>query len=750
MSRADLSNRPRVLLTGATGYVGGRLLRALEGAGHPVRCLTRRPDALAGRLASTTTVERGDVLDRDSLLAALDGIHVAFYLVHAMSSSESFEEADRAGAVNFAAAAREAGVGRIVYLGGLGNDRRLSAHLRSRQEVGRILRESGAATIELRASIVIGSGSASFEIVRALVDRLPVMPIPRWVETQAQPIGIEDVIGYLLGSMDLPMDGSRIIEIGGPEPVSYADIMREYAHQTGLRRRLVRFPLLNTRASGICVGLITPVYADIGRAMANSLRHETVVSDASAAAFGICPRGMREAIERALKNEDHEFAQTRWSDALPARKPRNWGGVAFGRRSVVSRRLSVAGTPAEAFGPIQRVGGEAGWYYANAFWRLRGRVDAVVGGVGLRRGRRHPVLTAPGETLDFWRVEAFEVERLLRLAAEMKIPGRLWLQFEVQPSIGGATICQTVIFDPAGVVGLAYWYGLYAVHTVIFAGMLRAIGKRIDAIRQTATVGGEPSPPSPWPGVAMTTGAPGPAPGRARKQQTLELFEGLPQHYDAAGAALSFGQDPRWRRRMVARVRAGAQDRVLDVATGTGIVAEALVRRYGCKVVGLDQSPAMLAQATERLSASPGLAAHVELVRGEAESLPFADGEFDHLTFTYLLRYVEDPAATLRELARVVKPGGRVASLEFNVPSKAVARSLWHGYTRLGLPVLGRLISRDWYEVGRFLEPSISDLDRRLPPARQLELWRAAGIASVQAEEMSFGGGVVIWGTRGA
>ena len=235
----------------------------------------------------------------------------------------------------------------------------------------------------------------------------------------------------------------------------------------------------------------------------------------------------------------------------------------------------------------------------------------------------------------------------------------------------------------------------------------------------------------------------------ARKEQALKLFAGLPRRYDAAGAALSFGQDPRWRRAMVARVGAGPRDRVLDVATGTGLVAAALVRRYGCAVVGLDQSPEMLARAEGRLRANPQLAAGIELVRGEAESLPFADRDFDHLTFTYLLRYLDDPGATMRELARVVKPGGRIASLEFMLPPNPVARSLWRLYTRVGLPTLGRLISRDWHEVGRFLGPSITDLYQRLPLERQLELWRAAGIDSVEAKVMSLGGGVVIWGTRG-
>jgi demethylmenaquinone methyltransferase / 2-methoxy-6-polyprenyl-1,4-benzoquinol methylase len=235
---------------------------------------------------------------------------------------------------------------------------------------------------------------------------------------------------------------------------------------------------------------------------------------------------------------------------------------------------------------------------------------------------------------------------------------------------------------------------------------------------------------------------------RPSKQETLGLFAGLPRRYDLAGALLSFGQDPRWRRAMVAEVHAAREDRVLDVATGTGMVAAALVRRYGCQVVGLDQSREMLAGAQAKLDAEPELASRIELVSGEAESLPFADGEFDHLTFTYLLRYVEDPGATLRELTRVVKPGGRVASLEFMLPPNAIARSLWWIYTRGAMPVLGRLASRDWYVVGRFLGPSITDLYRRLPLDRQLELWRAAGVEDARARVMSLGGGVVIWGTR--
>jgi demethylmenaquinone methyltransferase / 2-methoxy-6-polyprenyl-1,4-benzoquinol methylase len=233
-----------------------------------------------------------------------------------------------------------------------------------------------------------------------------------------------------------------------------------------------------------------------------------------------------------------------------------------------------------------------------------------------------------------------------------------------------------------------------------------------------------------------------------RKREALELFEGLPRHYDRLASLFSFGQDPRWRRAMVEFVVAAPTDRILDVATGTGLVARELVSRYGCRVVGMDQSAEMLAGARQRLTETPALAGRIDLVEGQAESLPFADAEFDHLTFTYLLRYVEDPATTLKELARVVRPGGRIACLEFAVPGQPW-RGPWWLYTRVGLPVLGRLVSRDWYEVGRFLGPSIDGFYRRYPLERQLELWGAAGMHGVHAKRMSLGGGVVIRGTRG-
>src|SRR5271166_2669846 len=323
-------HRSLVLVTGASGYIGGRLLKALEQTGWPVRCLARRPDFLRPRVATTTEVIKADCLDRGSLACAMTGVHTAYYLVHSMGSPGQFEQEDRQAAQNFADVARESGIRRIIYLGGLGDqDQLLSAHLRSRHEVADILRSSGIPLIEFRASIVIGSGSLSFEMIRALVQRLPVMICPKWVSVKAQPIAVEDVIAYLLHVLELPAGTSAIYEIGGADQVSYGDIMREYARQCGLHRWMISVPVLTPRLSSLWLGLVTPVYARVGRKLVDSLRNPTLVTNPSAlSVFPIQPRGLKDAISRALVNEDHEFAQTRWSDAFSsAGSAAQWGGA---------------------------------------------------------------------------------------------------------------------------------------------------------------------------------------------------------------------------------------------------------------------------------------------------------------------------------------------------------------------------------------------------------------------------------------
>ena len=469
-----------LLVTGASGYVGGRLVRTLAERGERVRCLARRPQDLEPRVPAGVQVVGGDVLDPASLAAALGGVDTAFYLVHAMGSRRDFEDEDRRGAANFARAAREAGVRRLVYLGGLGTGTDLSPHLASRQEVGRMLRESGVPTIELRASVILGSGSLSYEMIRALVERLPVLVTPRWVGQLTQPIGIEDVIDYLAAAPDAPVTESEVVEIGGPDQMSYLDIMREHAAQRGLRRLVIRVPVLTPWLSSLWLGLVTPVYARVGRKLIDSLRNETVVTSRRAAELfpAIRPRGMREALERARVNEDGEFAETRWTDARSSLGAApSWGGTPSGSRLVDSRAVSVPATARAAFDAVARIGGDVGWYYADWLWRLRGALDLVVGGAGMRRSRRDPDVLFPGDPLDFWRVEAVERDRLLRLRAEMKVPGRAWLQFEVSADGDGSVIRQTALFEPRGLAGLAYWYVLYPIHTLIFSGMLRGIAR---------------------------------------------------------------------------------------------------------------------------------------------------------------------------------------------------------------------------------------------------------------------------------
>jgi uncharacterized protein YbjT (DUF2867 family) len=474
-----------VLVAGATGYVGGRIVAALECAGVQVRCLARRPEALRDRVAASTEVVKGDCLDPATLPAALASVETAYYLVHSMGSGKDFAAKDEAAAGNFGEAAWAAGVRRIVYVGGLGAGAQLSEHLRSRQQTGDGLRSAGVPVVELRASIVIGSGSLSYEMVRALVERLPVMICPRWVQVRTQPIAIDDLVAYALAARELPEGAEGVYEVGGPDAVSYREIMLEYARQRGLRRQLIPVPFLTPRLSSLWLGLVTPLYARVGRTLIESLRTPTVVtSDRARTAFpDVRPRPLREAIARALSREDAELAATRWSDAVSsAALARPWGGARYGTRLVDTRARVVNAPPHRAFAPVRRLGGRAGWYWGNALWRLRGALDAAAGGAGMRRGRRHPHLLRVGDALDFWRVEGYEEDRLLRLEAEMRLPGRAWLQFEVSP-VGAdrSEIRQTAIFDPAGLTGLAYWYALYPVHSLIFGGMLRALATRAEA-----------------------------------------------------------------------------------------------------------------------------------------------------------------------------------------------------------------------------------------------------------------------------
>lgn len=470
-----------ILLTGATGYVGGVLLPELEREGYRVRCLARRPGKLAGKTGPLTEVMTGDATDPDDLARACAGIDTAYWLVHSMESGVDFERADRLAAERFAAAAKAAGVKRLIYLGGLGaDDDRLSAHLRSRHEVGAILRASGLDVIEFRASIIVGAGSFSFDLVRTLVERLPVMICPAWLATPTQPIAITDVVAYLAAAVGLPPGPPRIFEIGGPDRVSYGAIMREYARQRRLRRLMIPVPVLTPRLSSLWLKLVTPKYSKVGRKLIDGLKNPTVVtSDAADREFTIRPRNLATAVREAAEQEDAAFAGKRWADVADLEDlPHRYGGVHEGTRLVDHRHTVVAVPPEPAFAAIERIGGTNGWYAADWLWTLRGWLDQLIGGPGMARGRRDPERLETGDTLDCWRVEICEPPRRLRLAAEMKLPGRGWLEFEVVPRDGDVTIHQTAVFDPRGLGGLAYWYAIWPLHELVFRRMLAGIARR--------------------------------------------------------------------------------------------------------------------------------------------------------------------------------------------------------------------------------------------------------------------------------
>ena len=487
-----------VLVTGATGYVGGRLVPRLLEAGRRVRVLARDPSRLAGRpWVEAVEVVRGDVLDPSTLPAALNGVEVAYYLVHSMGEQAAFAARDREAARAFGLAARDAGVERIVYLGGLGAaETGLSDHLRSRQETGDALRSGGVPVTEFRAAVIVGSGSISFEMIRWLVERLPVMICPRWVFQRIQPVAITDVLSYLVAAPDVPESADRIVEIGGSDVLTYRDMMLGYAARRGLRRHLVPVPVLTPRLSSHWVRWMTPVPAAIARPLVEGLRNEVIVRDDSALHLfpAIHPLSYAEALDQALERLERGEVETAWSDALSNSPP----GVPTVTLSTVEgmiierRTVQVDLFPEPLFRAFTGLGGERGWLYMNWAWEIRGVLDQLVGGPGFRRGRRDPDNLRPGDALDFWRVEAVEPGRLLRLRAEMKVPGRAWLQFEAQPLDGGSLLSQTAYFAPHGLAGHLYWYALYPIHAAIFGNLVRRVAERARSLAGVAFPGSAP------------------------------------------------------------------------------------------------------------------------------------------------------------------------------------------------------------------------------------------------------------------
>ncbi len=477
-----------ILVTGATGYVGGRLVPRLIAAGHSVRCLVRDPSRLDGRPWEGVDVAQGDMLEPDTLPPALEGIDTAYYLVHSMAAGEEeFARRDRQAALNFAQAAHKAGVKRIIYLGGLGErGAQLSEHLSSRQEIGDILRTGEVPVTEFRAAIVVGSGSMSFEMIRYLTERLPIMICPRWVKTLCQPISIGDVLAYLIAALDTPGSIGKTIEIGGADVLTYRQMLKAYARIRGLRRWLLSVPVLTPRLSSHWVNLVTPIPTNFARPLIEGLSSPVVVTNDLAGQLfpSIKPSGYREAVRVALEGIDLNMVETNWAGSLQSSAyvhPNTTKLHVEQGMIIEQRQRSVAASSDKVYKVFARIGGRNGWYYANWTWKLRAILDRLIGGVGMRHGRRDPFDVVPGDALDWWRVEAVERGKFIRLRAEMRLPGRGWLEFRVEPFAEGETrLQQTAYFQPRGLAGLLYWYLLYPVHRLIFAGMIKEIAQRAE------------------------------------------------------------------------------------------------------------------------------------------------------------------------------------------------------------------------------------------------------------------------------
>lgn len=489
---SSLRSRP-VLVTGATGYVGGRLVPRLLEAGFRARVFARSARKLAARpWASDPRVEivEGDAGDEAAARRALGGSGAAYYLIHSMvAAGEEYRRRDRELAAVFARAAAASGVARIVYLGGLGETGEgLSEHLASRREVEETLAAGPVPVTVFRAAMVIGSGSASFEILRYLVERLPVMVTPRWVQTQCQPIAVQNVLAYLVRCLDVPETAGRTLDIGGPEILTYEEILQIVAEALGLRRRIIlRVPVLTPRLSSYWIHLVTPIGARIARPLAEGLRNRVVCRDDTAAR--LMPQrllGVREAVAAALGRLGPQEVETSWRDAGPIPGDPGWsGGTVF-----VDPRLVEVAAPAEAaFRAVSRLGGEHGYHVANLLWRLRGFLDRLAGGPGLRRGRKDPERLGYGDALDFWRVTGIEPGRRLELRAEMKLPGEALLEFEVEPDPSDPARCrlrQTARFKPRGLLGILYWYAVLPLHRIVFRGMLEGIRKEAEGLGREA------------------------------------------------------------------------------------------------------------------------------------------------------------------------------------------------------------------------------------------------------------------------
>jgi len=481
MAKSDL-----ILVTGATGYVGGRLVPRLVEAGYRVRCLARDPGRLKGRSwREQVEVVKGDALDKESLISAMQGVSVAYYLVHGFQGTKMDAQRDMKAARKFAEAAEKSGLKRIIYLGELVDTTDyLSPYLRARHETGYILRWNGRVPVtEFRAGMIVGSGSVLFEMVRYLSEREFLFICPRWFFSMAQPIAIRDVLSYLIEALDTPESEGKMIEIGGATRLTYADMLFAYAKERGLKRLLIPTPFYAPLLSAYWIHMVTPIHWRVALPLIEGLRAKLVVHDDLAKKLfpNIKPLDFQTATHLALRRIMRDNVETSWSDALVTTagdiKPYTF---TVEEGLMVERRQTLLDLPPEPiFRAYTGLGGDRGWLYMDWAWAIRGWLDKLVGGVGLRRGRRNPDEIWVGESLDFWRVEALEPNRLMRLRAEMKVPGDAWLQFESLPNENGKTLLRVnAYFDVHGVTGLLYWYAMYPFHKFIFDGLTSRLASR--------------------------------------------------------------------------------------------------------------------------------------------------------------------------------------------------------------------------------------------------------------------------------